>query len=71
MFIKKKLVEVFIDRCWSTTWSGLQWTVHARYEYRLFGFIKWSESNQMAGPFSCKQEAKQAAKRLRQKHHLK
>lgn len=71
MFIKRKPVEVFIERCWRTPWAGLQWYVHVRYEYRLFGFIKWSEHYQIAGPFSCKQEAKKAAKRLRKKHNLK
>ncbi len=71
MFIKKKLVEVFINHYWDTTWAGLRWTVYARYEHRLFGFIKWSESYQIAGPFSDKQEAKRAAKCLRQKHNLK
>lgn len=70
MFIKKKLVEIFIDRCWSATWVSLQWTVHARYECRLFGFIKWSESCKIAGPFHYKQEAKREAKRLRHKHNL-
>lgn len=71
MFIKKKLVEIFTKCSWNAPCGGLHWAVHARSEYRLFGFIKWIETHHMAGPFSCKQEAKKAAKRLRQKHNLK
>lgn len=68
---KKKLVKVTVERCWSTTWSGLQWTVHAHYEKRLLGFIKWTDTFQMTGPFNNKQDAKRVAKNLRYKHNLK
>lgn len=70
-FFSKKPIEVFAERCWSTTWHGLRWTVHVHFEKRLFGFIKWGEICQMAGPYDNKQDAKKEVKRLRHKYNLK
>lgn len=63
----KKLVDICVELTWSSTWKCSHYTVLAHYEKRLFGFIKWGEFYQMAGPFNNKQEAKQCAKRLRKK----
>lgn len=70
-FFSKKPIKVFVERCWSTTWNGLRWTVHVHFEKRLLGFIKWGEICQMAGPFNNKQDAKREVKRLRHKYNLK
>lgn len=67
--IKKTLKEIRVEKTWSTMWSGLQWTVLVTYEKRL-GFIHWSETVEMAGPFVEKHEAKAIAKRLRKKYSL-
>lgn len=67
----KKLVKVTVERCWSTTWNGLRWTVHAHYEKCFLGFIKWTDMFQMAGPLNNKQDAKRVAKSLRHKYNLK
>lgn len=70
-FFKNKVIKVIVERTWSTTWNGLRWTVLVHYEKRLFGFIKWDDMCQVAGPFDNKQDAKRVAKHLRSKYNLK
>lgn len=67
-FFSNKLVNIYVELTWSTTWERSHYTVLALYEKRLLGFIKWGEVCQMGGPFNNKQEAKQCAKRLRKMH---
>lgn len=70
-FLKKIVINVTVDRTWSTTWNGLRWTAVVHYEKCLFGIIKWDEKCQIAGPFDNKQDAKRVAKHLRKKYNLK
>lgn len=70
-FFKKKIIEVIVERTWSTTWNGLRWTVLVHYQKCLFSFIKWDDMCQIAGPFDNKQDAKRVAKHLRNKYNLK
>lgn len=68
---KKKVISVTAEHTGSTTCNGLRWTVLVHYEKRLFGFIKWDDMCQVAGPLDNKQDAKRVAKSLRSKYNFK
>ena len=69
MMSKKVLKSIEIEKSFSTTWSGLQWTVLAIYE-RKFLWFHWDERVAIVGPLTRKEEAKRCAKRLRKTHNL-
>lgn len=67
--IKKKLIDVEVQHCWSTEWYGFKWCVHAIFR-KTFLWFSWNETYEFVGPFRTKQDAKKCAKNLRRKHGL-
>lgn len=65
----KEPVKAEVRYAWNHVWGHPEWTVSLTYHVKLLCF-QWHESHTVGGPFFSKHEAKQLAKRLRERYCL-
>mgnify|MGYP004482126151 FL=1 len=68
-FIKRQVVDAYVQGMWSTQWHGTKYVVWIVSTKTFLG-IKIMENTEVAAVFDTKPEARKHAKRLRSKYHI-